>query len=372
MKQYNNLAEQILADFRDALTNCPQSETYHGEGSVYRHTVMVLDALHGFKEYKVLDQRRKCILDVAAVMHDIGKISTTVFENGGLHSPRHSSVGCNMARRYLWEKVGLDGTEEDACFREAVCLLIKHHSIPPNIETNKDSVFTLNKIASYGLQVPEFTVGMLCLLAKADALGRICKDKEQLLESVEFCEMLADDEGCLDDCYQFSSSNARRKYLNKECAWVGQELYDDRWGEVILMSGLPGVGKDTWISKNIPDMHMISLDNIRRKMKISPKDKQGEVVNAAKEQAREYMRKRIPFVWNATNITPHIRGGLVNLFESYGAKVRIVYLESKWEDILSKNRSRGEAVPETVIRQMLGKTTPPYAYEADNVVWHFV
>lgn len=72
---------------------------------------------------------------------------------------------------------------------------------------------------------------------------------------------------------------------------------------MILMCGLPGTGKDTWIGKNHPELPVVCMDDIRRQMGIKPTDNQGQVVQAAREQARVYLRAKQPFIWNATGIT---------------------------------------------------------------------
>ena len=138
------------------------------------------------------------------------------------------------------------------------------------------------------------------------------------------------------------------------------------------MSGLPGTGKDTWIKHNVPDLPMISLDDIRSANKISPTAPQGKVANIAREQAKEYLRQHQPFVWNATNITAQMRELLISLFETYHAHVRIVYLETGWQTLLGRNRSREDAVPQSVIEEMMGKMTLPEAYEAGKIEWRSV
>ena len=93
------------------------------------------------------------------------------------------------------------------------------------------------------------------------------------------------------------------------------------------------------------------------------------VVQAAKEQAREYLRRRQPFAWNATSLTPLTRDALVALFEGYGARVRIVYLETGWDENLRRNTSRPARVPEDVIGRMLDRLEPPLPWEAREVEW---
>ena len=305
----------------------------------------------------------------ALFLHDIGKIRTTQIAGDDVICPNHSIVGARMARELLWKEYGLCGKKELIEIREAVCLLIRYHSIPPNVIERDNPQLELHRIAANGLLVPDFSIKMLCLLCIADMLGRKCTDQQELLDKITLCEELAKEEGCYETCYSFPSSYTQRAYLAGRGVWKEQELYDDTWGEVILMSGLPGTGKDTWIKNNLPDLPVISLDNIRRGNKIPPTAEQGMVANLAREQAKEYLRKHQPFVWNATNITTQMRESLVNLFETYHAHVRIVYLETDWQTLLGRNHSREDIVPQPVIESMLGKMVLPEAYEASKVEW---
>ena len=138
------------------------------------------------------------------------------------------------------------------------------------------------------------------------------------------------------------------------------------------MSGLPGPGKDTWIREHYEHLPMISLDEIRKELKISTTDNQGRVIVEARDRAKEFLRKKQSFVWNATNITQLTRQKSVSLFTNYGASVKIVYLETALEEELRRNSSRGDVVPENAIMEMLKKLTPPDRYEAHKVEWHCV
>ena len=113
----------------------------------------------------------------------------------------------------------------------------------------------------------------------------------------------------------------------------------------------------------------MSLDDIRRKYKLSPEGSQGYVASLGKEEAKEYLRRRQPFVWNATSITVDIRRQLIDLFKSYGASVRIVYLETDMVTQLYRNANRECPVPETVIGNMLRKLSVPEIHEARKVEW---
>ncbi|MBQ4564666.1 MAG: AAA family ATPase [Lachnospiraceae bacterium] len=351
-----------------------QNPVWHAEGDVWTHTKMVCEELIRLPAFWQQERRKQEELFVAALLHDIGKIPCTQLEDGVWTSPNHTAVGARMAREFLWTEYGCCGTEELQIFRETVCNLIRYHSVPPHIMDQSDPARRLLKIAANGELVPDFSIRLLCLFEAADMRGRISDSVDESLELVRLCAEMATECGCLDAPGEFPDAFSEYAYLSGRNILPGQPLYDDTWGEVILLSGLPGTGKDTWIREHCPGYPVVSLDDIRRKMKISPKDNQGVVAQAAREQARGYLRKKIPFVWNATDLTPLIRGKQVSLFEDYHASVRIIYLETDWETRRQRNEGRAEAefVPESAVCQMLGNLILPERFEAHRVEWKCV
>ena len=366
---FEHIETNIFLSYEERMRQTHQSPVWHGEGDVYTHTMMVVDALKNLSDFQQLTDIQKHILTIAALLHDVGKIPATSLIDGEWKAPHHAPTGSRMARELLWKEYGMCGDSELMKIREAICLLIRYHSFPPHAIDLDDARLRLHKIASNSILAPCFTIRMLCILCKADMIGRFCNDQQQMLEQISLCEELAKEEECFDDCYPFKTEAVRRAYLFGHDVWKEQDLYDESWGEVILMSGLPGTGKDTWISKNLPYLPMISLDNIRREHRISPKAEQGFVANIAREQAKEYLRKHQPFVWNATNITTQMRESLVNLFETYKARVRVIYLETTWSNQRERNSQREHAVPNNVLETMLGKLVLPEAHEARTVEW---
>ncbi|WP_332368036.1 ATP-binding protein [Spirosoma telluris] len=137
----------------------------------------------------------------------------------------------------------------------------------------------------------------------------------------------------------------------------------------MLLSGLPGSGKDTFIARHLADWPVVSLDTYRRKLKISPTDKQGtsRVVQMAKEEAKALLRSRTSFVWNATNLTHQLRQQLVDLFTTYKARVRIVYVEVPYRQLIRQNRERDHIVPDDVLQRMMARLEIPAVWEAHQV-----
>ncbi len=137
----------------------------------------------------------------------------------------------------------------------------------------------------------------------------------------------------------------------------------------MLLSGLPGVGKDTWIRQRLSGWRVISLDALRGEMDIDPAGEQGRVVNQAREQARQLLRQGRAFVWNATNLSRQVRGQCIQLFADYHARIRIVYVEVPEKRLLSQNRQRPGPVPQAELEKLLDRWEVPDRTEAHSVEW---
>lgn len=367
---WDELEKTTLSPLFSGMAKTNQHLEYHGEGDVLTHTKMVCEELIKDSEYWEYSERERQVLFLSALLHDIGKIKRTRLIDGILSSPHHAKTGSVMAREYLWRELNLCGTREKQDFRESVCAFIKYHSYPPFAISNNKPNLKMLKIASVGKLCTDFSIRKLCLLEKADINGRISISNKDHLEKIELCKMLAEELSCLDKPYSFKSEYTERAFYKGKTDYPDIELFNDTWGTVIMLSGLPGTGKDTFINANYKGMPIICLDDIRVEMKISPTDNQGLVVAEANKRAKELLRKKQPFVWNATNITSDIRALLIPLFEDYGASVKIVFLETDWNEQLRRNSSRKSEVPESAIKKMLSRLEPPETYEAQTVEYH--
>ena len=107
MIDWNYIESTALDRFAEGLRQTQQSPVYHAEGDTYVHTMMVVEALKCLPEFQELNELQRHILYVAAMLHDIGKIPTTVFEFGDWHTPHHAPTGSKMARELLWKEYGL-------------------------------------------------------------------------------------------------------------------------------------------------------------------------------------------------------------------------------------------------------------------------
>ncbi|MEH1939588.1 MAG: AAA family ATPase [Nostoc sp.] len=345
-------------DWLRSLADCPQDPRYHAEGNVLIHTKLVCEALVALPQWRALPVKERSVLFAAALLHDVAKPASTQIEaDGGITSKGHVLQGAKMAQEILWD---LDVPFHQ---RQAIVALVKYGSLPlwfwdkPNPER---AVIKTSQIIRCDL---------LGLLAEADVKGRHCDDRVQLLQRIEFFREFCQENDCFDRPRVFSSAHSRFVYFQKEDGNPDYAAYDDTRFQVVMMSGLPGSGKDTWIKENLPDWGVISLDKLRKTMGIDPKDDQGAVANAAKAIAKEYMRNGQSFVWNATNLSRQLRGMLVRLFGSYQASIRIVYLEAAWEELLRRNGDRTAKLPEKVLYRMKNRLEVPDITEAHAVDW---
>ena len=367
---WQGLADAGFCAMLEDMARTPQNAAYHAEGDVLEHTKRVCEALIADPRYAASSPEDREILFLSALLHDIGKPPCTRIVDGVPTSPYHAPRGASAARRILWDDFGLAGTPEARRVREAVALLVRYHPLPSFAMLRENSERRLLRIAANGELTDGFSIEKLCILATADIRGRIGPDEAAALERVEYCAELAHEYDCFRAPYRFADPYSQRAYFREQLASPMQSLYRDTFGEVILMSGLPGTGKDTYIARNYSHLPMVSLDVLRIEMGIPPTKPQAPIITAAKDLAREYLRKKQPFVWNATNTVLELRGGLISLFEGYGASVRTVFLETALETELSRNKARDAVVPEPVIAKMLTRLEIPERYECEAVEWN--
>ena len=356
-KQRDSLAEKF--DWINDMQQTEQDPYFHGEGNVLEHTKMVLSCLEQMTAFQALDEQLQEILWAAALLHDVEKRSTSVVEpDGRISSPGHARKGEYTVREILFRDI-----PTPFFIREQIAGLVRYHGLPVWLMERSDAQKKLFEAAE------RIDTSLLKILSEADVSGRICSDKEQLLEQVAFFEMYCREQDCWGKARNFATTHARFHYFNTENACPDYVPHEKFRSRVILLSGLPGMGKDYLIKRRYPDWAVISLDDIRRKHKLKPTDSSanGWVIQQAKEQARNYLRKDAPFVWNATNITRLMRSQLIDLFRTYDAHIQIIYIEKPYSIWIEQNREREYPLPQPVLEKMLHKLEIPQVWEAQEV-----
>lgn len=356
-KNWDRLSQRF--DWVQAMHAVPQDPYHHAEGDVAIHTRMVLSALTAQPAWQELPLQQQELLWAAALLHDVEKRSTTQRdENGRISSPGHARKGELTARHILYRDV-----PAPFVLREQIAALVRLHGLP---------LWLMERPAPERLLLAaamRIDTQLLALLARADMIGRLCEDKQEMLDRIDLFTLFCQEQQCWGQARPFTSANSRWHWLTHPESATDFEPWVEKEWEVVLLSALPGMGKDRYIREHCHGMPVISLDDIRRQHGISPGDSNatGRVVQQAKEDARILLRRKTPFVWNATNITRQLRSQLITLFTAYGAQVRIVYLEVPWQQWKKQNANREHAVPENVLQRMMAKLEVPQPDEAHYV-----
>lgn len=346
-----------------ALRGAAHDPVHHREGDVWTHTRMVVEELVADPEWRGLPDDLRLAAFAAALLHDVAKPATAKTEMVDgverVHHHGHSRVGAVMARGILWRQ------DFEPRLREIACALIARHQVPfwcHEREYEDARRIVADQSLSSGNR-------LLAILARADARGRICDDRDMMELAVEEYRSIADRHECLDQPFPFAGERERFLYLSRR-----GEL-DPRYPiggpsdrpELTVMSALPGAGKSTWIRTNADGRPVVSLDEIRRALRIDPSKPQGAVIEAGKEAAKEHLRANRSFVWDTTNVTRDMRERMIGLGVSYGFAIRIVALEAPHRELHRRNREREHPVPGEVIDRLVGKWEHPGLSECDRL-----
>jgi putative nucleotidyltransferase with HDIG domain len=329
------------------MMNCPQHPVYHREGDVWNHTEMVC--------HRVKDEDEA--LHWAAILHDVGKPATT---NDEFEAPRHSIVGQAMARDIL------SGLNMDYRIRERICTLVRYHMVPHNIMNYDNPILKVMQMSC------KTSNKDLLALARADADGRFCDNHQEMDSVLDIFEETAKKMNCLTKPVSFHTDANRVSYFmnyqyDKYVEQYEAKGWDHPERQVIMMSGLPGSGKTHWAKQQ--GLPIISLDDIRKDLKIKPTENQGKVIQSAKKACRKMMGKDRPFIFDATNLTLNIRSNWIKLFRDYNARIEIVYIEPEFKTILKQNKERDNPVPEDIIRKLFKKMHFPDITECHSITY---
>lgn len=312
-----------------------QSPIHHAEGNVYIHTQMVVEEVK--KNFGLTAES----LMYTAHLHDIAKPLTTIIEDGEIVSPRHAKLGELIARRILWKDFDFEQ-------RENIAALIRFHGLPIWFDQRKN-VDEAVISASLRCNLEE-----LANFAECDFRGRICQDFDKQLFQIELFREKAEDLGCYDNPYPFVNDWSRLSFFKKGTHQTAP-IWEPKGPTFVVMCGMPGSGKNTWVQKNW-NGPIVEMDSIRKRLNIKPTDKkqQGLIFQTAKEDVRVSMRAKQDLLWNATSLTQLQRAGIIDIALQYDAKIKIVYLDTSFKEIILRNRERDtdKQIHEKVLSKM--------------------
>lgn len=342
------------------LETTPQSTRYHAEGKVGIHTRMVLDALLTSRYFQQSTGNQREVLFLAALLHDLCKPETTVVDpvTGDIGQPGHSRRGAVDVRALLWEAGAPFET------REAICRIIAAHQVPFyafDSRRGESPEFIARKL-SWGVNLAD----LICV-ARADMLGRICIDQQARLDDIDLFEELAREDACLLVPRQAASNHTRLMYARGGQLHLDSALFQTPGSKVIVLSGLPASGKDTWVSAHAPSLEVVSFDDAKAELGLKHGENDGLAAHHAVDKAKALLRKHAPFVWNATHLSDQMRTKTLDLLYAYDAEVRLVYLEAPHQVVFSRNQKRDSTLCNKDLARMLHRWEVPLPWEAHAV-----
>ncbi|WP_434796531.1 HD domain-containing protein [Terrisporobacter vanillatitrophus] len=144
------------------LEDIEQNLIHHPEGNVLNHTLLVIDKASDLKD----KSKNKRVFMWAALLHDLGKLTTTKKRKNKITAYGHDLQGEILSRQFLHQ------VTEDEKFINEVCILVKHH-MQPLFYDKKLPYFKEKEI------VDECDYEEISLLSLADRLGRasLCEEK---------------------------------------------------------------------------------------------------------------------------------------------------------------------------------------------------
>lgn len=211
-------------------------------------------------------------------------------------------------------------------------------------------------------------MSLLCLLAKADVLGRICQDQSELLSRIEIFELFCREQGCWMQPKAFASAAGRFHYFHhqrgttdyeplrsKEAKWLCCVACRE-WEKITLLLSIIRNGKWSALMKFVARIKSILPIKCAR-LGRSTSEGAGESLVTCKKD----------FIWNATSLSASLRASMIGLFARYQAKIHLIYLEVPYKQWQQQNRQRDYAVPEKVMERMASKLELPTPDEAHQV-----
>lgn len=358
--QYNWDAIHSVPEFA-VLESCEQSKKWHGEGNVWKHTKKVCEyasdfagKLHsiGFKDSDVK------IFLASALFHDIGKgVTTKKGKDNDWHSYGHEVEGEKITRYLLWN--------EGYAFREKVCAMVRWHMEPLEILSKKNA---LGLIADLSKVIPSWN--LLIHLKICDILGSNPSDESERvksqtklfgLTSVVKAMNCADgpSDVALKSSYDF-------KYL---------DYAEDKRIHALVMIGLPGAGKSTYMSK-FRDGVIVSRDIIRAELGyckegekvVCTAEQEENVTKAFNEKMLRAAKEKKTIIIDNINLKKKYRDAYKEALKDYSVLWEYVYIEAP---SISDNFKRREGqISEDVFKNMIYGFDWPYPTEYSFIEYH--
>lgn len=154
-----------------------------------------------------------------------------------------------------------------------------------------------------------------------------------------------------------------------------ETIYSSDWPEFLMLVGLPGSGKSTYIKKYFnQNLRVHSSDDIREELSgdANNQDINKEVFELLHKRVREDLKNGISCVYDATNISWKKRKAFLESLKGINCWKTCHIIATPYEVCLEQNRHRDRVVPESVIKSMYMNFDIPFYNEGwdDIEIWY--
>lgn len=150
----------------ETMVGVPQDPVWHPEGTVWEHTMMVVDEA---ADLRIGDADLDLALMWGAVLHDVGKPPTTFEEEGRIRSPGHEAEGVPLTEDLLGR------LRAPKALVQRVSALVRHHLAPAHLPSGGAGPKAYRRLARR-LAKADVDHHLLFRLARADHFGRTTED----------------------------------------------------------------------------------------------------------------------------------------------------------------------------------------------------
>ena len=367
-----HLPEQLL----EQMAATQQNPRFHGEGSVLDHTRLVLRRFHEMKSEFDLTPSEERMLEWAAILHDVGKVSATRFEGGRWRSPGHEKAGIPVARNLLFQQPDLTPTE-----RRQILQLVRWHGFPLAWMLNKCSLNALKKL---GIQTD---LRLLAIFAMFDLHGRECERQDFVQASArEFLESSVPrveyEMGRYADLQErFGQWNLRHKNAAWKALQMGQmdllerlldaspvPEYNTRGKKVTLTVGPPKSGKTDYIREHFPHQFHVQLIDHGFDSQITDDDYYfSRKLVEFKHLLTVYLNRHRHVVLEGWNVQGPVRRRLTEMLRDQEIEFELLVFEAPLTSIQARNQQSDTPLPEDTLAREYDQWDLLHPWEAHRI-----
>jgi putative nucleotidyltransferase with HDIG domain len=343
LREYYDYEGDPCEHGEDAVTPSP----YHLEGSVWTHTMMVYSHMNAMYDGKGFDY-----MLLAALLHDIGKMECRgEDEHGNIRFKGHEGYSffrsVDAVKEYINHRY--DGYTDD--YTKAVLFAIANHGI---FMHNKKMANSPDSIKKAFAPFDKLSLELLHDLMVADKKGRI------VAHDVKFNAPEQSPLDVLMDCEYDAPVEVKEPYTKRE---------------LVIMVGLPGSGKSTYIKEHLGDYAVISRDAII--MKNCPTAKsyseawksvdQKEIDKELMQHAQKVFKTEDKIVVDMTNLSKKSRKKWLALANQNDFYTKVYVMGTSLATCIDRRWDGNKAIKYDIIETMAKKFTFPLGDEFDFV-----